>query len=79
ADWKHHKAICKAIVAVEKDPGAKATLLFSLSDKANSDINVMNEIAQATGGNELNLITVQKRDLTTPERNLMGWQPRCMG
>ncbi|KAI3609917.1 zinc finger mynd domain-containing protein 17 [Moniliophthora roreri] len=80
ADWKHHKAICKAIIAVEKDQGFKAILLFFLSDKASSDINNMNRIAQGTGGNEYNLVrTIMKRDLTIPERNLMGQQPRCMG
>ncbi|KAJ7064326.1 hypothetical protein C8F01DRAFT_1130998 [Mycena amicta] len=79
-DWKAHKAFCKAFKTIEKDPTATMGLLFSLSDAPTTDLNVLHNLTEAHASNMQGFSQrIIGRELTIPERNLVGWEPRCMG
>ncbi|KAJ7644868.1 hypothetical protein FB45DRAFT_898855 [Roridomyces roridus] len=79
-DWKQHKLMCKALSSVEKEPLAASALLFALPDEATSDLNVLHKITEAHGSTVLSFcVRSLGRRETIPERNLIGWEPRCMG
>ncbi|KAF8060173.1 hypothetical protein FPV67DRAFT_333871 [Lyophyllum atratum] len=80
ANWKDHKGICKALHSLENDPTMKTFLLFSLSDAPASDLYDLDTIIDTMANNQLRYVArVLNRSLTIPERNLIGWEPRCMG
>nr|GAT60082.1 predicted protein [Mycena chlorophos] len=79
-DWKTHKAFCKAIKSVEKEPMVTMGLLFSLADAPTTDLNALHNMVEAHASNIQGAVQRSlKRELTIPERNLVGWEPRCMG
>lgn len=79
ADWRQHKEICKALVATEKDPSLKMALNFSLGDEPSTHIDYLSNVGEANTSNELGYLTrFLKRNLTTAEKNLIAFQPRCI-
>ncbi|KAJ7743443.1 hypothetical protein DFH07DRAFT_835518 [Mycena maculata] len=79
-DWKAHKPMCKALSAVEKsNPLAVATLFFSLSSEPTTDLNALHNMSEAHGSNILRFCERSLgRQANMIERNLVGWEPRCM-
>ncbi|KAJ7118362.1 hypothetical protein C8R44DRAFT_790625 [Mycena epipterygia] len=79
-DWPLHKPMCKALSAIEKsNPLAVATLFFSITDEPTTDLNVLHNMSEAHGSNILSFCErTLNRPVTIPERNLIGWEPRCM-
>ncbi|KAG7443809.1 uncharacterized protein BT62DRAFT_901802 [Guyanagaster necrorhizus] len=81
-DWPKHKAICKALDAVEKNPLAVMTLTSSLADAPSTDINFLNTLGDQIVQNEISQIMQpfrkEGRPLNTAEQNLLAFQPRCM-
>ncbi|KAJ7861464.1 hypothetical protein B0H14DRAFT_2742356 [Mycena olivaceomarginata] len=79
-DWKLHKPMCKALSAIEKsNPIAAATLFFSLPSEPTTDLNVLHNMTEAHASNILSFCTRSlQRQPTITERNLVGWEPRCM-
>ncbi|KAJ7359990.1 hypothetical protein DFH08DRAFT_685781, partial [Mycena albidolilacea] len=79
--WKLHKPMCKALTVIEKsNPIAVATLFFSLPNEPTTDLNVLHNTTEAYGSNILSFCerSLQRQAATMPERNLVGWEPRCM-
>ncbi|KAF8884513.1 hypothetical protein BD779DRAFT_778840 [Infundibulicybe gibba] len=75
ADWARHKAICKAFDALEKMPFP----LVECPDTANLDVDKTNELVQARTELEITSYRLHlQRALTTSEKNLVGWEPKCM-
>ncbi|KAL0064149.1 hypothetical protein AAF712_008871 [Marasmius tenuissimus] len=80
ADWKAHKNICNAIKSLGSNAEDKAELTDGLPDAASDDSQTVNKICHRNMLKEARLLTSHmKRDLTHEERNMLGWQPRCMG
>ncbi|KAJ7190580.1 hypothetical protein GGX14DRAFT_507204 [Mycena pura] len=79
-DWKTHKPMCKALSAIEKNnPIAAAALLFSLSPHPTTELNVLHNMGESHASNISSFCQRSLgRNLTIPERNLVGWEPRCM-
>ncbi|KAJ7899700.1 hypothetical protein B0H13DRAFT_2029673 [Mycena leptocephala] len=79
-DWKQHKPMCKALSGIEKsNPIAGATLFFSLPNEPTTDLNFLHNQTEAHGSNMLGFCERSfQRQATIPERNLVGWEPRCM-
>ncbi|KAJ6496311.1 hypothetical protein C8R45DRAFT_985563 [Mycena sanguinolenta] len=78
-DWKAHKPMCKALSSIEKTPIASMTLFFSLPSEPTTDLNVLHNNSETHGSNILSFCTRSLgREVTVPERNLVGWEPRCM-
>ncbi|KAJ7225071.1 hypothetical protein B0H12DRAFT_1060134 [Mycena haematopus] len=79
-DWKLHKPMCKALSAIEKsNPNASAALFVSLTNEPTTDLNVLHNMTETHGSNILGFCHRSlQRQPTTPERNLIGWEPRCM-
>ncbi|KAK0451217.1 uncharacterized protein EV420DRAFT_1274421 [Desarmillaria tabescens] len=81
-DWRQHKAICKALDAVEKSALAISTLTFSLADAPSTDIDYLNMLGDQIVKNEISQIMLpfskEGRPLNTAEQNLLAFQPRCM-
>ncbi|KAJ7844891.1 hypothetical protein B0H14DRAFT_2775756 [Mycena olivaceomarginata] len=74
-DWKIHKPMCKALSAIEKSNlVAAATLFFSLPSEPTTDFK---RSSQYDRGPCLLISSVSARPTIT-ERNLVGWEPRCM-
>ncbi|KAF7329303.1 hypothetical protein MKEN_00191400 [Mycena kentingensis (nom. inval.)] len=79
ADWKSHKLFCKATKALEKDPTMAMTMMISLADAPTTDVNALHNLSEAHASNAQQFIQrVIGRELYVPERNLVGWEPRCM-
>ncbi|KAJ7839648.1 hypothetical protein B0H13DRAFT_2101891 [Mycena leptocephala] len=78
--WKQHKPMCKALSGIEKsNPIAGATLFFSLPNEPTTDLNFLHNQTEAHGSNMLGFCERSfQRQATIPERNLVGWEPRCM-
>ncbi|KAG6844793.1 hypothetical protein H0H87_003722 [Tephrocybe sp. NHM501043] len=79
ANWKTHKSICKALHRLEIDEefrnmveNCQKTPYEDLS-KLDADIhsNLLGQLHCLRGS--------LKRDFDIEERNLIGWEPRCMG
>lgn len=80
ADWSQHKAICKALNALENNEAMRQVLLFSASSAPQEDAGLLNMFLSERANNEINFLKVlMKRELKLPEQNLMGWEPRCLG
>ncbi|KAF5378487.1 hypothetical protein D9615_007134 [Tricholomella constricta] len=80
ADWKAHKAMCKALHSLENNPILRMSLLFALSDEPSSDLYSLDTIIDTMVLNQARSLEQSlNRSLTIPERNLIGWEPRCMG
>lgn len=55
-------------------------MLFSLADAPTSDLYSLDTIIATMAANQLRYISqVAKKEPTVLERNLMAWEPRCMG
>ncbi|KAF7298719.1 hypothetical protein MIND_00819400 [Mycena indigotica] len=79
ADWKTHKAFCKATKALENDRGAAMTLLFPLADAPSTNLDYLHNASEAHAANVQGFVQRSMgRELSVPERNLVGWEPRCM-
>ncbi|KAJ7183518.1 hypothetical protein C8R46DRAFT_1067191 [Mycena filopes] len=80
ADWRNHKPICKALSSIEKNnPMALATSFFSLPSEPTTDLNVLHNMTEAHGSNILRFCERSLGRLPNVlERNLIGWEPRCM-
>ncbi|RDB18188.1 putative protein MSS51, mitochondrial [Hypsizygus marmoreus] len=79
-DWKQHKAICNALHKLENDNSFGSVLIPSLPDEPVArfeDLHVV--INKMVEDQAWHIEHVLGRPLTTAERNLMGWEPRCMG
>ncbi|KAK1221518.1 hypothetical protein PQX77_015637 [Marasmius sp. AFHP31] len=80
ADWKAHKQICNAIKSLGSNAEEKAELTDDIPDAATDDLQTVNEICRQIMLKEACLLTSHmKRGLTLEERNMLGWQPRCIG
>lgn len=65
---------------MEKDVSTRATLLFSLADSASKDINFINQLGDESLQNEMQFLTMgMRRPANVLERNLIGWEPKCIG
>ncbi|THV02686.1 hypothetical protein K435DRAFT_716600 [Dendrothele bispora CBS 962.96] len=79
-DWGKHKSLCKAIASLVGDPLYRASLLFTLDDSPSIDLQSTNELCETNTRIEMGMIEkVLKRPLSVKERNMFGWQPRCIG
>ncbi|GLB44346.1 putative zinc finger mynd domain-containing protein 17 [Lyophyllum shimeji] len=79
ANWKEHKGICKAFQKLENEPVLRMSLLFALVDEPTTDFYSLDTIiATMVANQERYLEQVLNRRLTIPERNLLGWEPRCL-
>ncbi|KAF8884512.1 hypothetical protein BD779DRAFT_778683 [Infundibulicybe gibba] len=75
ADWAQHKAICKAFDALEKI----SLSIVGYPNTINLDVNKTNEFVEARARMETAFYkTHLKRVLTTFEKHLVGWEPKCM-
>ncbi|RDB18193.1 putative protein MSS51, mitochondrial [Hypsizygus marmoreus] len=80
ADWKQHKGICRALHKLENDPTLRFTLLLQLADAPATRLYDLDTVIGAMTVTQARYVQqVLGRPLTVPERNLMGWEPKCMG
>ncbi|KAL0576979.1 hypothetical protein V5O48_004989 [Marasmius crinis-equi] len=80
ADWKAHKTICNAFAAYEKDVASRELLTMGLPNAASRHIEAVNDQCQQNMSKEINLfMSIMMRGLRVDERNMLGWQARCMG
>ncbi|TRM60620.1 hypothetical protein BD626DRAFT_504661 [Schizophyllum amplum] len=81
-DWKAHKAFCKALRLVESDPATYDTLsrfVLNYAEHHPYHADRVNKLGEGMGVNEANLLIRRLgRPMTTVERNVVGWQARCM-
>ncbi|TFK62891.1 hypothetical protein BDN72DRAFT_776554 [Pluteus cervinus] len=78
-DWAQHKTFCKALFGFENNPGTRAITLFSLADAVHEDLDSLNFLIEERALNEAKILSLNlHRTLTTPELNLIGWEPRCI-
>ncbi|CAA7264032.1 unnamed protein product [Cyclocybe aegerita] len=84
ANWSKHKAMCKALKAVETKT-AKEILdsfnLLSLSDYKGSDSDNANALASIVRVSKVLIPSLEQelgRPLHRNEHNLLGWEPRCL-
>ncbi|KAJ7036702.1 hypothetical protein C8F04DRAFT_1094133 [Mycena alexandri] len=79
-DWRQHKAMCKALSGIEKNnPMAVATLFFSLPSEPTTDLNVLHNMTETHAANILGFCERSlQRQPNVLERNIVGWEPRCM-
>ncbi|KAJ6462370.1 hypothetical protein C8R47DRAFT_1158414 [Mycena vitilis] len=78
-DWKLHKAMCKALCALEKDPATVATLVSSIPVGPSTDLDALRAVTEehrSIIGDYCQLRL--NRQATVPERNLAGFEPRCI-
>ncbi|KAF9468454.1 hypothetical protein BDZ94DRAFT_1246823 [Collybia nuda] len=79
-NWGLHKKICKALNITEKNPMSRLASIFSLADAPVSNLYDLNAIIETSVQNDLRALQGNiGRHLTVPERNLIAWEPRCMG
>ncbi|KDQ11974.1 hypothetical protein BOTBODRAFT_135118 [Botryobasidium botryosum FD-172 SS1] len=80
ANWSKHKSLCKALKTYEQEPAAILFSSFSLSEEPSDHDGYLFNAGEADGKNKLRrLADLMKRPLTVDERNLVGWEPRCLG
>lgn len=81
AHWKSdHKEMCNALRSLENDTIVRMALLSALSNEHSSDPDVLNATIGAMVNKQIaHLVRLLDRNLTTEERNLLAWEPRCIG
>ncbi|KAF4611827.1 hypothetical protein D9613_004022 [Agrocybe pediades] len=84
ANWPKHKPLCKAFKAVEATQGTHMLAPFLFLDEDEDtlvvkDIPKLNEAIERVSSLLIDGLTAElKRPLTTVEKNLIGWEPRCL-
>ncbi|KAG5635599.1 hypothetical protein H0H81_010671 [Sphagnurus paluster] len=84
ADWKSHKPICKALRALEINPMFQQMLTFALPDKVSTVLKHLEEDIKETVFRQKYFLQeeikrkFERVELTAEERDLIGWEPRCM-
>ncbi|PPQ95961.1 hypothetical protein CVT26_016127 [Gymnopilus dilepis] len=84
AHWSKHKSLCKAFKAVETNRGRDifAQYVFLPEDEETfvvTDVKALNECLGRVGSMIMEELEVElKRPLRLDERNLVGWEPRCL-
>ncbi|KAF8963225.1 hypothetical protein BDZ97DRAFT_1661795 [Flammula alnicola] len=82
ANWSKHKGICKTMKAVESKHGSELLVPFKLHSFILSqvgNVELVNEGTHSVSGVEVTMLERElKRPLSLEERNLVGWQPRCL-
>ncbi|KAL1745784.1 hypothetical protein HDZ31DRAFT_81668 [Schizophyllum fasciatum] len=82
ADWKAHKALCKAFREFEGDPASYTALSPHALGEENAthySVDRVNKAAAQMGNKEMRLVSARLgRELSISERNIILWQPRCM-
>ncbi|KAJ6502868.1 hypothetical protein C8R47DRAFT_969635 [Mycena vitilis] len=76
-DWKSHKPMCKALSAIEKDPAAFAALLSTVANQATTDLGALRTITEEHRSIILKFF-VSSSPVNVLERNLVGWESRCI-
>lgn len=78
-NWKSHKSICKALYQLEHDASFEG-LLVDLPNTPYQRPQVLDIDISAVVSSQICYLEVfLKRDLTVPERNMICWEPRCIG
>ncbi|KAF8872797.1 hypothetical protein CPB84DRAFT_1838982 [Gymnopilus junonius] len=84
AHWSKHKALCKAYKAVETNHGRDILApYYFLPDDEDSlvvtDVRKLNECLGRVGTLVMQRLEAEvNRSLRIDERNLVGWEPRCL-
>ncbi|EKM51464.1 uncharacterized protein PHACADRAFT_166026 [Phanerochaete carnosa HHB-10118-sp] len=75
ANWKTHKALCSAYCEMQSDIAA----LDQPSGEPTEDVSVLNDRANKRVQSKMRILGLSLgRELTVMERNLIGWEPRCL-
>ncbi|KDR78140.1 hypothetical protein GALMADRAFT_155137 [Galerina marginata CBS 339.88] len=77
ADWKKHKGLCKAYKTLEANYGHEIVAQYMLLDMTNID-KLHNCLENVSSITTTRLESELRRKLSTKERNLVGWEPRCL-
>src|SRR5271170_4328556 len=79
-DWPDHKSICKALKTLENDKAVQAVLRISLSDAPSTDIKFLDDLSAQQTQNKLRFLMLNiHKPLTIIQRNLVAFEPKCMG
>lgn len=80
ANWSSHKAICKAFKSLEAKHGADVIIPFIVAEPdLGTDEEQLNKTINMVAQIEMNALHRElRRELTVIERNMIGWQPRCL-
>ena len=80
ANWSSHKAICKAFKTLEAKHGANIANFFVAAEPALvADEAHLNKTIDTVAQMEMTVLLRELgRELTLIERNMVGWQPRCL-
>ncbi|KAF8176888.1 hypothetical protein K438DRAFT_1846319, partial [Mycena galopus ATCC 62051] len=78
ADWRHHKAMCQTIQAVEKDTKA-SEMVAPYPQSAHNDFETLDDISFDHTDQMIALCEkMLKRSLTEREINFIGYEPKCL-
>ncbi|KAG6852908.1 hypothetical protein C0991_008251 [Blastosporella zonata] len=78
-NWKSHKAMCKALHSLETDEEFKS-MVETLQTAPYEDLKKLDAVTHSNLVIQLRYLRSSlKRDFNVSERNLIGWEPRCMG
>ncbi|KII94491.1 hypothetical protein PLICRDRAFT_127491 [Plicaturopsis crispa FD-325 SS-3] len=78
-DWRTHKGFCKAYADLERDTLFRTTSSFSRPTEPSDHYDSLHNHTEAQAQNKQRLLEQRlRRQLTVPERNLVGWEPRCV-
>lgn len=78
-NWKSHKSICKALYELEHDASSKG-LFVNLPTTPYRRLQMLDMDIHGVVSSQIRYLEgFLKRDLMIPERNMICWEPRCMG